>query len=311
MTTYTPQQNMTGSTRAISLDHTALIISSWRSHDVDVLASARAAHARGEDLNVWLTAVVRAGAIATSAAGSSADLARLEHAVAALTTSITTQVQTSLNNLQTAVAKAVDPERGDLANASQNAVSRLATGVAGLISGPNATVPAVVQTAVKGTLDTALGEIRRALVDQQTAVNRAVSADRDSVTNLLSSQISTHNREIAELLSGLAATRTAAAVQTAAASSGPRKGQQYEESCEQMLTRLTAATDGGAASVATKPGLDGSRAGDLIVPPVSLGGTQSLVVECKNRPGSKLSIIDWRKSLHDALIARGATVAWA
>jgi hypothetical protein len=157
-----------------------------------------------------------------------------------------------------------------------------------------------------------LAEIQRALQAQQESVTRAVTSDREAVSLALGREISAHNGELRALVTGLKETLSDRAVAQAGAGSGPRKGHSYEAECLQLFTRLAAPTDGAATAVGAQAGLDGSRAGDLVVELVSLGSPPPvLVVEAKNRPasGAALSVAEWRRTLAAARTSRGAHVA--
>jgi hypothetical protein len=133
------------------------------------LARARAVCERGDDLGEWVTGAIRIGAAAVAAAATGADLHRLQQALDQVSATVDQRVQDGMARLETAVAAAVDPHHGQLALVSQAAVTRLAQGVAALVTGPEATVPARVQVAVREVTDQALAEIARSLAAAQAA----------------------------------------------------------------------------------------------------------------------------------------------
>lgn len=233
--------------RSASLTGNTLVIRAWQTSDTDVVGAARAACARGEDLDGWISAVVRSGAAATTVASAGADLSRLERAVDTLGEAVTRQVTSSLGQLELAVARAVDPRDGQIAAASQAAVSRLADGVSKLLTGPDATMPARVQLAVREVTDQSLGEIQRALAAQASSVQTAVTTDRERLHQAL---LATVHHQHHELLDAVGEVRTSLALRDAlsgAEKRSSRKGFTFERACAHLLGGIAAhAGDGGA-----------------------------------------------------------------
>lgn len=289
---------------AVKVADGAVRVSNWHSTDPDVMSAANAAQGRGEDLATWFDVVVRAGAVA----GSGADLARLERAVEGLTVGVASQVTSALGQLERAVAQAVHPRDGELAMASQAAVTRLADGVARLITGPEATVPMRVQAAVKETVDRSLDEIQRALAAQSSHVANLVSGDRDELRRSLLDSVSRQHTELvvamAEIRAGLASKEAVAAE----ARHGARKGFTFERACADLFGTIAArAGDGGATPVGGTPGVAG-RKGDVVIDLSSLGEpAPRLVVEAKDRSSTAMSVAQWRAELSAAKKNRGAT----
>lgn len=288
----------------------SLKILCWESADSDIVAAARSAQARGEDLDQWTTAVIRAGAAATTVASAGADLSRLERAVDALGNGVSAQVGTAMSQLESAVARAVDPDHGQIAAASQAAVSRLADGVARLLTGPDATVPSRVQAAVREVTEQSLGEIQRALAAQAATVRSAITADRDQFHRTVLATVHEQHHELAQ---AIAEVRTSLAVREALhgeAARSSRKGFTFERACAELLGAIAAqAGDGGAEPVGGKTGVTG-RKGDVLVELTSLGApAPRMIVEAKDRAGNPLSVTDWRQELAAGRQNRGAAVA--
>ena len=280
--------------------------------DQDVLTAARAAADRGEDLTTWVRTALRAGAVAITAAGSGTDLTRLHQALERVASDVDGRVQHCVSRLETAVTSAVDPHHGQLATASQAAVTRLAEGVSRLLTGPDATVPATVQAAVRAVTDTALAEITRSLAATSSATQRAIAADRDAVRRDVLQAV---QGQYSQLSTALTQIREDVAVRTAVAQSrahSSAKGVDYEADCLITLGAVAArAGDGGATNVGTTRGHDGTMVGDLVVELTSIADPGPVfVAECKSRSGSnRLSLAEWRKELRAAASNRNASVS--
>lgn len=278
--------------------------------DPAVVAGARAAANRGEDLARWVTIALHAGAVAVSAASNGAELDQLRRALGDAAASVGQTVQTEIAKLERTVSAAVDPDHGRLAQASQAAVTRLAHGVGELITGPDAAVPARIQNAVQGLLNQATGEISRSLAATAAATQAAVEKDR---SELHAAVVAAVQRETGQLAATLAELRATTVAQTATQQARQRssaKGDDWEERCLAAIGAIAAnAGDGGASRVGATNGTDGVKVGDLTVELTSLGERPpTLVVEAKCRT-QRATAASWRAELAAARSNRNSAVA--
>ena len=289
------------------LEVTRLVIA-----DPDVLRAARSSADRGDDLIEWLVTALRAGAVAITAAGSGSDLTRLQQALERVAVDVDGRVRQGVDRLEAAVNAAVDPHHGQLAAASQAAVTRLAEGVGKLLTGPEATVPATVQAAVRAVTDTALAEITRSLSATAAATHAAITADRDAVRRDVVTAVNGHFGQLSTTLNDIRADVAVRAAVTQARGLTSIKGVDYELDCLTTLGAVAVrAGDGGATRVAAEKGHDGLLVGDLVVHLSSVADPAPiLVVECKARTGSnRLSTMAFRRELAVARSNRLGTVS--
>jgi hypothetical protein len=306
---------------SVRLGAGGLVITAMVITDPDVLAGARACDAAGQDLSCWLATSLHAGAVAVMAATSGSELTQLRASLAEvsgtidrLRTGVEVSVGAGMARLESAVGAAVDPGTGGIALASQAAISRLATGVGQLLTGPGATVPGRIHAAVTEAGQQALAEITRALAAQTALVQMTVAGDRTAVQAVVREQLDTLAGQLSALTAEITHLHTAVAVSQAVATVPPGsydRGQSYEVICHEMVGRLAhGCGDGGADRVGLTAGQAG-KVGDLLVTLSSLGASPpKLVVEAKDWSASgKLSVAGWRDQLSRARENRSATVA--
>jgi hypothetical protein len=282
--------------------------------DPEVVAAALTARDRGADMADWLSSTVRLGALAVTTAGTTADLTRMQDAIDGLTSHIDQAVSASARAMTLAVDRAVDPDSGQLAAASQRAVDRLANGVQRLVTDQDGALPRSVRAAVGQVTDQALAEIQRAVSAHSDAVRNAVATDRQAVRDAVLAALEEKHAALVSTVGELrAAVEQHRAVSAAVAEISDRtnaKGYSFEDECLEVLSRIAArAGDGGCTDVSGLPAAYNSKGGDVLVELTSLGEpAPKLVVELKNRPRKPLNVAQWRQELAKAMTARSAAV---
>lgn len=296
----------------LRVKHDELLVSHLAVTERRVVEAARAAVERGDDLATWCVNVLAAGTAAVEAAGAGTDLARVDAALERVRTDVETTLQAALSRLDATVAKATDPTNGDVARAAQDAVNRLAAGVQRILTGSDALLPEASSRALRQVTDGALAEIHRLLDGDRKHLAQLIAGDRERAAVEMAQAIGAQNAHLGEVVAQLRDTLAAKAVDDAAAGSGPRKGVVYEAQVHRLIQAVAeAAGDGGADSVGTASGTDGTRKGDIVVDLRSLPNQPRLVAEAKNRPAGKgaLGPSQWAGELERSLAARNADVA--
>jgi hypothetical protein len=294
----------------VTLEARQLNVARWSTSDLTVLAAARAAVERDEDLGAWLARVVGIGAAAVSTAGHSSDLTRIDSAMDRLDRQIQTSLEAATTRLGESVQRATDPETGDVTRAAQAAVDRLAAGVQRVLTGPGALLPDATTRAVSQVTNTALAEIHRILDQDRKALAQLVAQDRDRTAIELVAAVSTHQSDLTGIVTELKDLLAARSITEAHQASGPRKGLAYEAAVHTALSDIAGnAGDGGADFTGGTGGVDGSRKGDVVVELRSLPRSPRLVAEAKDRPARHLSVREWSVELEAAMRARQAHVA--
>jgi hypothetical protein len=292
----------------VRMDGQVLIVTDWRVSDPQIVAAALAATASGVDLSGWLTGCLRAGVAAVSVATAGADLARVEAAVTTLTATVGLQVDAAVDRLIGSVQAAVDPS-GPLATSVTDQVTRLAVGVQGLLTGPDATVPARVRTEVRTVTDQALTEIQRALAAQAAAVTGTISGDRGALRAQVAAAVAGQHTEIQLALGELKAALALRQHAEVAETQRTGRGFTYEADVLAAIGAVAAAAgDGGATPTGGITGTAGTRKGDGVIDLVSAGPGLRIVVEAKDRTGNPLTVQGWRDELAAARHNRSAQV---
>ena len=255
---------------------TALLV-----EDPDVLAAAHRADAAGQPLEVWLLALLRAGAVALAAVGSSRDLTET---VRRTGEQMDEAVRRSSDQLVAVVKHAVDPEQGPLALATRTQVDRLSEGVARLVTGTDAVLPSSVRASVTGVTSEVLAEIQRALGTQVMQVQHAVSQDRQLLSEGLHVLLSAHSTTVTQQLTGLQAQLTASAAPRVRSSA--LIGAEHEDAVVAVLCRIAQGAGDLCTSTGTITGLTGNKIGDATVDLGNPRGGPSvgrIVIEAKDR----------------------------
>lgn len=264
----------------VALRDGALVVRCLTVADADTVSAARAARAAGHELDGWARACLRAGAIASTAAGTGLDLATVERSLHDLAAQTGRRVDAHLGELAAVIQQATGPD-GPMARTAVEQVTRLATGVGALLTGPDATVPARLAAAVTAAAEQALADLRRDLAAQAGTLSATVGQDRATLHQAITAQAREGQAQVSEQLAELravlaviatrqaehdAAAHAAAAATAAAptASSGP--GRAYEALAAAAIARAAAAAGlGGATHLGDQAGFSGTRTGDVVV----------------------------------------------
>lgn len=264
-----------------------------------------------------LEALLKLGSEVLKLSSSSVEIERMSSIAQSLSQSLEQNSKETIDLIDQAVRKLVDPNDGSIAKAAKETVEKTRESISALFVGENAIVPREVSKKLDDKLDSFSKEMHRVISQASISMGGSLSLDSENspLRALKSDILQTSlemNKGLGEKLEQLRLKLEALETRKVIVANTTKKGLPFEQAVFEMITQIaTASGDEALRTGAITGNIKNCKKGDVLLTlNKSLTRDQSIniVIETKSM---NLTREEWRRELETATLNRGAELAIA